>query len=91
MVIHGTPSTVVSSCNPPESVKTIFAPRTAQSMSMYPTGSMVRTFSTDRPNSSIFARVLGWTGKMIGIRRPTSEITRQIGAKVSLRSTLDGR
>src|SRR5688572_22055600 len=60
-VRHGTPSTVVSSCTPPESVITAAAQSSSASISTYPTGSVTRNHERrlSYPNSRTRARVRG--------------------------------
>src|SRR6185503_6221283 len=58
-VKNGTPSTVVSSCTPPESVTTACAPSTRPIMSMYPIGPVIVTAPSSTLASASRRRVRG--------------------------------
>ena len=95
-VMHGIPSTVVSSWIPPESVRTRRAQLISRKKSRYPTGSMTRRFLMlwtrgPRPSSSIILRVRGCAGKMIGRSRAISSSASRIRTKAAGSSTFEGR
>ena len=85
-VTHGTPSTVVSSWRPPESVSTTAAPSDSDSISMYPSGSVVisRPRLPSRPNSSTFFRVRGCIGKTTGMVSAMGRTSSSTGSNCSI-------
>src|SRR6185503_2443864 len=91
-VTHGTPSAVVSSCSPPESVRVKVASFQRLRNSMYESGGVRQT---PGPRSAAcpfsLARVRGWTGKISGSSRETSPSARTRRASVAGSSTLEAR
>ena len=87
-VRHGTPRTVASSCNPPESVIIIRADRFRVIMSRYPMGAVSFTpllLSIRRriPRLSKFFRDRGWIGQTIGSSRDRSNMRSTMPRKTS--------
>lgn len=70
-VKHGTPSAVVSSCTPPESVRTAAAEAWSERNCRYPWGSSSWMRPAFQPTLLSIAFVRGWTGKSTGRRSDT--------------------
>ncbi len=100
-VRQGTPSTVVSSCTPPESVSTMRAPSLIERKSRYPSGSsgtIPESFRPaelaryrDNPKLSIFFRVRGCMGKKTGSSAASALTALRIPCSVRASSTFEGR
>ncbi len=91
-VRQGTPSIVVSSCTPPESVTTSAAPRTSERNSTYPSGSMiVRLSPVTRPASARRPRPRGCSGTTIGTCSLTASTASTSSRADSGSSTFPGR
>jgi hypothetical protein len=77
-VRHGTRSTVVSSCTPPESVRTSRADASSAMKSRYPVGGMTRTLSGS-PASISRPAARGWAGST---SRQWREISPRAGGRM---------
>ena len=93
-VRHGTPSIVVSSWMPPESVSTRRARLIRATKSRYPSGgrqTSPRVAPASVASAPSRARTRGWTGKTIGSRRPIVRSAPSSSSSTSGSSTLAGR
>ena len=95
-VKQGTPRTVVSSCTPPESVRTSRAFAAKLVKSRYPSGSVTTkpgssAIVLSRPTDLRRAAVRGWSGRTTGRRRETSRRAPTRRRSVSGSSTFSGR